>query len=55
MPAPHPHLTYKDRGDVRARIFKRGLGIDSKESILSAYAARRADTTTLFLIGSSPQ
>jgi hypothetical protein len=38
----------------RARIYKllRSQGIDSKESILPAYVAWRAGTTTLFLLSS---
>ncbi len=45
---PPPH----GQSDARARIFKllRGPGIDSKESIPPAYAARQAGMTTLFLI-----
>jgi hypothetical protein len=54
--SPPPPPPYKDRGNVKARIFKllRGHGIDSKELIPPDYAARRASTTTLFLIGSLP-
>ncbi len=52
-----PHASpppFQGQGDVRARIFKflRGPGIDSKESILPAYAAIQASTASLFLIGS---
>jgi hypothetical protein len=52
MPSPPPPL--QGQGDVRNRIFKlfRGPGIESKESVPPAYAAGRAGTTTVFLIGS---
>ncbi len=41
-------------GVTRGGIFKliRSPGIDSKESIPPAFVARRAGTTTLFLLGS---
>ncbi len=47
-------LGIKADNKVRARIFKllRSPKIDSKESILPAFVAWRAGTTTLFLFGS---
>jgi hypothetical protein len=42
----------KARGKMRNEEDQKGPGIDSKELIPPAYVARRADTTTLFLLGS---
>jgi hypothetical protein len=48
------NLTRISGGRVQGRIFKllRSPGIDSKEAISPAYAAWRAGTLTLFLLGS---
>jgi len=50
MPAPPP-CPLQGQGDARAPIFNvfRGPGIESREAIPPAYAARRAGATTLFL------
>ncbi len=42
----------KARGETRNEEEQKGPGIDSKELIPPAYVARRAGTTTLFLLGS---
>ncbi len=56
MANPEPEQPYLSYRPARGSIFKhfRSHGINSKESILLAYVAWRASTTTLFLLGSQP-
>jgi hypothetical protein len=59
IPLKYFHCLTQDttgQRQVRGGILKllRSPGIDSIEYILSAYVARRACTTTLFLLGAQP-